>query len=335
MMMNPSPEPISSRPMQSDNDFWRVRNFLVATYPVIPLGFNWDVRRWDGSRFHDESLSWEKRFKGRVQLWETGDGKLVAVVNPEGKGDAHLQLRPEFRHLEAEMIAWAEAHLANVNEDGKQQLEIFVFDYDLQRQANLKERGYIKSDAGGVTRRLQLANHALETPQIAEPYTLRTTEPNDLANCQRIADLLNAAFNRNFHTAIEFQNFTRFAPCYRPDLDLVAIAADGTFASYVGIAYDEVNRHAAFEPVCTHPEHQRHGLAQALMQEGLLRLRELGAVDVIVDTGDMIPANRLYDGIGFVEVCKGNYWCKRWNFDIPPLIFQKANHLTSPTPTLR
>lgn len=303
---------ITSRPMQSDEDFWRVRNFLIATYPITPLGFNWDVRRWDGSRFHDEQPAWENRFQGKVQLWETGEGQLVAVANREGEGDAHLQMHPDFRHLEAEMIAWAEAHLANCNPEGKQQLEIFVFDYDQQRQHLLERLGYSKLTHGGVTRRLTLANHRFELPQIAETYTLRTTQSDDLANCQHIADLLNAAFNRNFHTAIEFQNFTRFAPCYRPDLDLVAVASDGTFASYVGIAYDEVNRHAAFEPVCTHPNHQRHGLARTLMLEGLLRLRSLGAADVIVDTGDRVPANRLYDSIGFSETQRGSVWCKNF-----------------------
>jgi hypothetical protein len=48
------------------------------------------------------------------------------------------------------------------------------------------------------------------------------------------------------------------------------------------------------------------------MVEGLHRLKALGAVDVSVDTGDMIPANRLYDRIGFTEVCLGHVWRKEF-----------------------
>lgn len=48
------------------------------------------------------------------------------------------------------------------------------------------------------------------------------------------------------------------------------------------------------------------------MVEGLQRLKALGAVDVSVDTGDMIPANRLYDSIGFTEVCLGHGWRKEF-----------------------
>jgi mycothiol synthase len=303
---------ITTRPLQGDADFWRVRELLVATYSSTPLGFNWDVRRWDGARFHHATDDWLARCAGRVQLWATATGQVVGAVNPEGTGDAHLQIDPKLRGIEAEMVAWAEEHLAAPNPEGRRQLEIFVYDYDTQRQQLLKKRGYMQMSYGGAVRRLRVAEHKEAPTVLADGYALRTTEAADLANCQRIADLLNAAFDRNFHTAIEFHNFTRQAPCFRPDLDLVAVAADGAFAAYVGIAYDETNRHAVFEPVCTHPAHRRHGLARALMIEGLHRLKALGAIDVSVDTGDMIPANRLYDSIGFTEVCLGHGWRKEF-----------------------
>lgn len=299
------------RPLQSEDDFWRVRNLLSETVPLTPLDFNWDIRRWEGKRFYDDNPSAHSRLAGRVQLWETGDGRVVGAVTPEGTGDAYLQVHPAYRQLEAEMIDWAEAHLAAPTADGAQrQLEIFVYDYDTSRQALLAARGYTKMAYGGVVRRLHLAEHPLLVPSIAAGYTLRTTQPDELTDCQRIADLLNRAFNRDFHNALEYQNFTKLAPSFHPDLDLVAVASDGSFAAYVGIPYDEANHRGIFEPVCTHPDHRRHGLARTLMLEGLRRLNALGAVDVTVGTGDMIPANRLYDSIGFTEVHQGYVWQK-------------------------
>lgn len=310
--MRQQAETILTRPLHDENDFWRVRNLLIETYPTTPLSFNWEIRRWDGSRFHDEILNWQARIAGRIQLWETAAGRLVAAVNPDGSGDAHLQLHPDFRELEGEMLDWAEANLAAAEANGSRRLEVFVNEYDAARQKLLSHRGYVRTADNGVSRRLHLAGHELEQPQIAPGYLLRTVEPQNLADCQRIADLLNAAFNRTFHTGIEVQNFTRLAPCYRADLDFVAVAPDGAFAAYVGVAYEEVNRHATFEPVCTHPEHRRHGLARTLMLEGLQRLAALGAADVTVETGDMIPANRLYDSIGFTEASKGYVWRKQF-----------------------
>jgi GNAT superfamily N-acetyltransferase len=185
-----------------------------------------------------------------------------------------------------------------------------VYDYDAHRQRLLAQRGWEKTPYWGVTRHMRVQYWPLAEPILHEGYTLRTTQPDDPADCRQIAALLNAAFGRTFHTAEEYQTFTRLAPCFRPDLDLVAVAPDGAFAAYVGIPFDEANRRGIFEPVCTHPDHRRKGLAQALMHGGLLRLRALGAVDVTVDTGDMEAANALYTSIGFAEAYKGYSWRK-------------------------
>jgi len=287
-----------------------VRQLLIDTFPITPTGFNWEVRRWDGSRFHDPDPDHNPFAGGRCQLWEA-DGQTVAAAHPDGPDDVQVQIHPDYRHLEPEIFAWAEEKLAVAAPDGQRALTAYAFTYDAQRQSLLAHRGYEKTDDYGVTRRMRLGQQPLLPPALAEGYNLRTTEATDITNCQKIADLLNAAFRRDFHTAVEFQTFTQHAPSYRADLDLVAVAPDGSFACYVGIAYDGANRRAVFEPVCTHPDHQRRGLAQSLMREGLLRLRALGVVDVLVDTGDMIPANRLYDSIGFSEVQKTFAWRKR------------------------
>ena len=99
-------------------------------------------------------------------------------------------------------------------------------------------------------------------------------------------------------------------PSFRQHLDLVAVAPDGDFAAYVGIPFDHVNRRGIFEPVCTHPNHRQKGLAKALMQEALLRLERMDAVDVTVETGDAIPANALYNSMGFTRTEKGCHWRK-------------------------
>ncbi len=301
---------IDSRPLTTDADWWRVRQLLIDTYPITPLDFNWEIRRWDGSRFHRQPGEWAAHLDGRYQLWETGDGQLVGVAHPEGQGDAFLELHPDYRFLEAEMLAWAEQHLTCPTEDGqRRELQIFVYEYDVQRRHLLERLGYEKMPWSGVIRRLRFGSQPLPTVNIAPGYTLRTTRPDD-ADYQRIADILNAGFNRTIHTAMEVRNFMTQAPSFRHDLDLVAEAPDGSFASYVGVIYDEANRHGIFEPVCTHPDHRKKGLAQALMFEGLHRLKALGCAEVCVGTGEAVAANALYDSVGFTEIYQGHIWRK-------------------------
>jgi GNAT superfamily N-acetyltransferase len=309
MSVDNTVQPAIERPFRSDEDFWRVRNLLIETQPITPTGFNWEVRRWDGWRFYAADPTWDSNWEKVVRLWETEEGKLVGAVHPEGTGDAHLELHPDYRHIEEDMIAWAEEHLAKpIDEGWRRQLSIFVFDYDAQRSSILEKRSYEKTPSGGVIRRLRFGNEPYPRPTIADGYTLRTTRPEDDSDCQRIADILNAAFNRDFHVAGEFRSLAIHAPCFRQDLDLVAVAPDGSFAAYVGAPYNEANRYGVFEPVCTHPDHQRKGLARTLMLEALHRIKALGATDVYVGTGDQIAANRLYNSIGFTETHKGHDW---------------------------
>jgi hypothetical protein len=131
--------PIISRPIQGDADFRKMRDLLSATVPITPVGFNWDVRRLDGKRFYDQDAAADRFFQRPVQSWEDGD-VLAGFVLPEGSGDAHLQVHPDYRHLEGEMIAWAEESLAVPAEGGaRRQLDIYVNEYDVLRQRLLSD----------------------------------------------------------------------------------------------------------------------------------------------------------------------------------------------------
>lgn len=300
---------IVARPFQSEEDWWRVRSLLVDTYPITPVGFNWEIRRWEGWRFHTEDASIQPDWSERIHLWETDDGRLVGMVHPDGDRDADLQLHPDFRHLEREMIAWAVEHLGKPLPDGQgRELFMGAFEYDAPRRRLLAEFGFEKLDSGGVTRRLRLGGWPLPPVEMDAGYTLRTTRPGDDGDCQRMADLLNAGFGRTFHQPGEYRAFVTQAPSFRHDLNLVAEAPDGSFAAHVGVTFEETNRYGVFEPVVTHPDHRRHGLARSLMFEGLHRLKALGATYVFVDSGDAVPANALYESVGFTEAYKGYMW---------------------------
>lgn len=301
---------VVSRPFEGEKDFWRVRSLLIDTYPITPVGFNWEIRRWDGWRYHRECTSITPEWSERLHIWETEEGCLVGVAHPENDGSAFFELHPDYRHIEEEMIAWAEAYLAVAPRAGQpRQLEIAVFDYDAPRRHLLEKRAYAMLPYTFVTRRLRFGSRPLPQPEAVQGYLLRSTNASD-DDYARVAAVLNAGFNRTMHTTEEFRNFATQSPSFRHDLNLVAEAPDGSFAALVGVTYDETNRRAIIEPVCTHPDHRRKGLARALMLEGMRRVRMQGAADVMVDTGDAVAANALYDEIGFTEAYRGNIWRK-------------------------
>jgi GNAT superfamily N-acetyltransferase len=304
---------LSSRPFLDDADFWRIRDLAIETYPITGPGWNWDIRRWDGERFYDQEPVLNPNWQRNIRLWETEEGRLVGAVNGYRQNMFYLQLHPDFRQVEEEMIAWAEQALPDQAPAGlERQIHTEVYEYDAPRSRILARRGFEKLPEGGVFRKMRVGSGPLPEVRLAEGYLLRSIHHEDQQDCQRLADLLNASFNRSFHNAGEFYQFARLAPCYRQDLHQVAEAPDGSFAAHVAVIYDEKNRRGLFEPVCTHPLHRRNSLAQALMLACLHRLQAIGAGEVTVETGEAEPANALYDTIGFTEVYKSFLWRKRF-----------------------
>jgi len=106
-----------------------------------------------------------------------------------------------------------------------------------------------------------------------------------------------------------YRNVQR-APLYRRDLDLVAVAPGGDLAAFCTLLFDDVTRTAAFEPVGTHPAHQRRGLGKAIMAEGLRRVARLGATLSAVGSYSE-AAGALYASAGFGEYELSEPWVRR------------------------
>ncbi len=301
---------IISRAFRDDADFWSVRDMLVETYPLMPPDFNWDMRHWDSSRFYNRDAALDPEWQQTMRIWETESGRVVGLAHQDGPGNCFLEVHPVFRPLiEEQMLAWAEENLSTV-EDGQRRVDLYVYDYDLMRLQIIRRRGYEKFPESGTVRRLRLQNRSFPEPVMPAGYVMRTTRPGDRGDYQRIADLLNAAFRRTFHNPDEYDTFVTHAPSFRHDLNLVVEAPDGSFAAHVGVNYDPVNRAGIYEPVCTHPDHRRKGLARALMQEGLCRLSALGAAEATVATYDFLDSNHLYETLICGEVYHGDVWRK-------------------------
>lgn len=295
---------VQERGFAGEADYWRLRRFLVDLWPVSPPGRVWDVRRLDGSYFYGETPGLDEARAAATRLWRTDDGRVVAALLSEGDRVLYPHVHPDAAYLEGELLERGEALAA---ERGQDKALVFCFEYDLRRLRLLEARDYEPTDRWGVIRRLRPTVAGWPAPELADGYRLRTTRAQD-DDHERLAALLNAAFGRDFHHAGETRGFQAHAPSFRRELDLVAVAPDGSFAAYAAVCWDAENRHGIFEPVCTHPAHRQRGLARALMIEGLRRSRVLGARVVDVETGDMDPANALYRSIRFDEEHRAWLW---------------------------
>ncbi|WP_030781715.1 GNAT family N-acetyltransferase [Streptomyces sp. NRRL S-920] len=114
------------------------------------------------------------------------------------------------------------------------------------------------------------------------------------------------AWSPSPYTAESYEGVRQTAP-YRGDLHILVEAPDGTMASSTIMWLDEVNRTAEFEPVGTHPDYRRMGLARAMLLHGMRRARAAGATHVTVaclGAPGHPQARGLYEGVGFREVVR-------------------------------
>jgi len=322
--------PITHRPYQSEDDFWRMRALLRQALVLNDYReISWHVARLEYARWHTCLNCAHITIDEVATLWED-DGELVGFVMPDGGcGEAHFNLLPAYRspQMYAEMLQVAEAKLPEIKEDGTRHLYIWCPAGDAQRQELLIRSGYTKDYWEGHQLwpehqwRRDLATPAFGgqpvTPVPAPPgYTLRSLGDGLelLERCYASGlgfhdgDIKVAVENRTDPTW--YRNI-QTAPSYRRDLDLVAVAPSGEIASFCTIWFDDVTRTAYFEPVATVPAHQRRGLGKALLTEGLLRLQRMGCRYAFVG-GYSPEANALYRSVVGGDCELDEVWVKEW-----------------------
>ena len=84
----PAPKKIKMRPYRSEDDYWGIREFLRQVFLLNDCKeLSWHVARLDYWRWHGiMNLKEFPAIDEVIFIWETPDGQMAAVLNPEGKG---------------------------------------------------------------------------------------------------------------------------------------------------------------------------------------------------------------------------------------------------------
>lgn len=288
---------------RNDEDYWRIREFLRRVMILNNYReLSWHVARldywwWFGNP-HLEKYSPEES----VFLWEMEDGEIAAVLSPEPRGVAYLQIHPDFHTEELidEMIATAEKHLTEAGQDGKLQLQFYFDSNDKLQQEVLTRHGFQRVERPNeheIQHRRSLEG-PLPEASVTPGYTVRS-----LGSGLELLERCYASglgfhnddiqFARNNRDHPEWYHDLQSAPLYRRDLDIVAVAADGSIAAFCTAWFDDVSRTAYLEPVATVPAHRKRGLGKAVVLEALHRLKRMGCKVAFVG-GYSERANALY-----------------------------------------
>jgi len=298
---------------QSLADIMDIRQFLLDSNDKLPRLYNWEPRRWEGKIFHRnnaEMLQTRQSISKEVAILLSDDSSIRAVVIPEYDGGAFLQADPADEIAQEILIDWAIENLAQES-DGKKWIEIWCNEIDLSRQKLLTSRGF-KPTSERQNQRHQILATPKELLPLPDGYTLRNVEATD-EDFEKMANLLNAAFNRTFHSAEEYRNFATLAPSYNSELEILVVAPNGEFAAHAGFTAHKKESFVVVEPVCTHPDHQNLGLARIAIAEGLNRCLQMGIKDAYIEAWYSNPvSNHVYEQMGFTKPIGQYIWRKEF-----------------------
>lgn len=303
------------RTYQNENDCWQIREFLREVSLLNDRhDYSWSLLRWDYWVWHVNMNIYHFNLEEVVHLWEA-DGQIVAMLNPDGNGEAFFQVHPAHRSkdLLCDMLDVAEIKLPDHKEGGTHEMLVWVNAEDKLHKAILTRRGYMRSKFPAEHMRYRPFTKPIPESISPSGYTVRAL--GDESELPARSWLSWKAFHpdepdEKYQGWEWYKNIQR-VPIYNHDLDIVAVAPDGELAAFCTVWFDNVTSTAVFQPVGTHPAHQKRGLGKAVMSEGLRRAQKLGATLAAVSSYST-GAHALYESMGFTEFDLLEPWIKEW-----------------------
>jgi GNAT superfamily N-acetyltransferase len=290
-------------------DTLQAGEFLIKHYQPNNADGNWLEPAWEYMHFHpsldDKSLE-------KIGIWEA-DGEIAGIAHYESvPGEAFYQLDPGYRHIQREMLDYAEKNLIGVSKiSGKKFLYTYINDFDTEFNHLVQARGYSRVlENSRPIYRFEIRD---QFPEIKLPNGFRLQSLAEDCDWKKVHRVLWRGFDHGEvpaydETALEQRRKMFETPKGRLELKIVVQAPDGNFASLCGMFYEAECKYAYVEPVATDPDYRRLGLGKAAVLEGIRRCAALGAREAYVGSDQLF-----YQSLGFRKVYISECWFKEFD----------------------
>jgi len=280
-------------------DYFKVRNFLLN------LGYcEFVYARWDWMITHSylevESLD-------KIKLWEIDNEVIALVTFDTVLGTGYCLTKPEYSYLKREMLIYAQEHLKKDD-----QFKIVIPNHDIEFQSIAQDLGYFASNDSEHDAIIYADSNNFE---YTLPEGLSITSMADGYNSYEYRKVLWKGFNHEVNgegPLVYTDEDTKRVDLEmrRPNVDLslklAVINQKGEFVAYCGMWFDSKVDFALIEPLATIPEYRHKGLSKALVYEGIKRVINQGAKEILVGS-----SNQFYYKIGMVPYKESAIWEKK------------------------
>jgi mycothiol synthase len=299
-----------------NKDFKLVRAFLILTYNLTHSFQNWLPSMFENIKFGPCGTEYQDEEDEYIKIWEKTDdsyissvSKIVAVTLCKPSGDCWIQIHPNYRFVEKEIVLWIEKQMREKNNTSELELRFHVDETDEKRKVLLTELGYENTELYEYNLKRPI-DKPIPEYQLPDGFTIRSVDvEKDFIQYKKV---LTAVFPHCSHMTERTAKIYSNASFYNKDLDLVVIDCNGNFVAFCTVRIDPVSKMAELEPVGTHPDYRKKGLARSVICEGLHRLQKYNPSSIcILGASASEAANKLYESVGFTEKTEGHIWRKK------------------------
>ncbi|HEX6288096.1 MAG TPA: GNAT family N-acetyltransferase [Herpetosiphonaceae bacterium] len=305
---------LTMRPYVGEDDLPHIVDLINACEAVDKMDFGTSIAE-KREELSDPTLDLVRD----VSLWADADGALIGyaqigipLLGDDLTGYVWFRVHPAARGcgVETEIFTWASARLREV---GRQRgvtvvLRTGSISTNVDRIAMLEQHGFRPVRYFlDMTRPL---SEPLPEPEFPAGFTLRhLAGPHEVPAW---VDMFNLSFidHWNHHDlTVEQRMHWLTESHYRAEDDLIAVAADGTFAAFCKCLINpeqnkRTSRHEGLISLLgTRRGYRKLGLGRAMLLAGLRRLAADGLDTALlgVDADSPTGATRLYESAGFRE----------------------------------
>lgn len=210
--------------------------------------------------------------------------------------------------LGAQIIEWGETCVRTAHSNRKvRTLDTFCREDYSPRIAFLKQFGFQQTE-GLTIRMMRDLSEPMPAPKIPQGFAIRPIA--DMQEAAAVAVMHRLAFGTEYMATENRLKIMRTSE-YDSSLDLLVIAPDGTIVANCICSVNKVSKIGNTDPISTHPNYQRMGLARALLLTGLRTLKARGMSFAQLGTsGDNLAMQRAAESVGFTVKYKTIWFAK-------------------------
>ena len=305
---------IRMRDYHWEKDFESVRKFLADIFRIRKAYTNWIPSELENLKFGPGGTEYRDEEDEYLKIWEAFDEaqqitlRIIAVSYTKPSGGCWLSVHPNYTSVAREIVLWMWNRVKEMK-GGKVEevnMKFVVDDDDEDLILLLSDLGFQKGEIDG-DKQVRPIDLPVPTYSLPEGYTIRNAviEKDFL----KYREVQMTVFPHIVSMSMELLQLFSTASFYQEDLDIVAVDPDGKFAAFCTARIDPLSKIAELEPVGTHPNHRKLGLARAVICESLKRLEKYRpSAVVILGAAPTDGARRLYESVGFVNEGTRHYW---------------------------